>query len=115
MIHNETVEIIFNVTRALKEIILAGAGGVVAYLYDYSRISKVNAEHKWSNKALAINTVLGVFVGYVIGSLIPLDVSFRDAVIAFSGVSAVTILGIVESRFATLIIEKLTGKKLDEK
>ena len=114
MIHNETVELIFSIAKAFKEILLAGAGGIVAYLYDYARMSKANEAHRWSNKAFAINTFLGAFVGYVIGSVIPLDVGFRDAIIAFSGVSAFTILGIVESRFATLIIEKLTGRKIDE-
>ena len=114
MVRNETIELIINVAKAGKEIILAGTGGVVAYLYDYTRVSRTNDEHKWSNKALFINTILGAFVGYVIGSLIPIDVTYRDAIIAFSGVSAFTIIGIVESRFAVYIIERLTGKKLDE-
>jgi len=114
MVRNDTIDLIVNIAKAGKEILLAGSGGVVAYLYDYTRMSKVNEEHRWSNKALVINTILGAFVGYVIGSLIPLEVYYRDAIIAFSGVSAFTILGIVESRFATMIIEKLTGKKLDE-
>ena len=114
MVRNETIELIINVAKAGKEIILAGTGGVVAYLYDYTRMSKADETYRWSNKALVINTILGAFVGYVIGSLIPLEVNYRDAIIAFSGVSAFTIIGIVESRFAVYIIERLTGKKLDE-
>ena len=114
MVRNETVELVIDILKAGKEIILAGAGGVVAYLYDYTRMSKTNATHKWSNKALFINTVLGAFVGYVVGSLIPMEVTYRDAIIAFSGVSAFTIIGVVESRFAIWLIERLTGKKLDE-
>ena len=114
MVRNETVELVLNILKAGKEIILAGTGGVVAYLYDYTRISRTNNEHRWSNKALFINTILGAFVGYVVGSLIPIDVTYRDAIIAFSGVSAFTIIGIIESRFAVWIIERLTGKKVDE-
>ena len=115
MVRNETIELVLNLAKAGKEIILAGTGGVVAYLYDYTRMSKTNKEHKWSNKALFINTILGAFVGYTVGSVIPMDVTYRDAIIAFSGVSAFTIIGVIESRFAVFIIERLTGKKLDEK
>ena len=115
MVRNETVELVLNIVKAGKEIILAGTGGVVAYLYDYTRISKIDGAHRWSNKALFINTILGAFVGYVVGSLIPVDVTYRDAIIAFSGVSAFTIIGIVESRFAVFIIERVTGKKFDDK
>ena len=115
MVRNETIELVLNLAKAGKEIILAGTGGVVAYLYDYTRMSKTNEEHKWSNKALFINTILGAFVGYTVGSVIPMDVTYRDAIIAFSGVSAFTIIGVIESRFAVFIIERLTGKKLDEK
>ena len=115
MVRNETVELVLNIVKAGKEIILAGTGGVVAYLYDYTRIVKTNDMHKWSNKALFINTIIGAFVGYVVGSLVPMEVTYRDAIIAFSGVSAFTIIGIVESRFAVFIIERLTGKKFDDK
>jgi len=114
MVRSETLEIIVSIFKACKEVILAGSGGVVAYLYDYTRLSKSNSEHRWSNKAMAINTVLGAFVGYVVGSLIPIDVTHRDAIIAFSGVSAFTIIGIIESRFAVWLIERVTGKKYDE-
>ena len=115
MVRNETIELVLNLAKAGKEIILAGTGGVVAYLYDYTRMSKTNEEHKWSNKALFINTILGAFVGYTVGSVIPMDVTYRDAIIAFSGVSAFTIIGVIESRFAVFIIERITGKRLDEK
>ena len=114
MIRNETLEIAINIFKACKEVLLAGTGGVVAYLYDYARMSKVNAAHRWSNKAMTINTIIGAFVGYVVGSLIPIDVTYRDAIIAFSGVSAFTIIGIIESRFAVWLIEKATGGKVNE-
>lgn len=113
MVQDNNVETILNILKACKEVLLAGTGGIVAYLYDYTKISKSNLDHKWSNKAFVINTVLGAFVGYVIGSLIPMDVTYRDAIIAFSGVSAFTIIGIIESRFAVWLIERLTGKRID--
>ena len=111
MVRNETLEIAMSLFKASKEVILAGMGGVVAYLYDYTRLSKIDETYRWSNKALTINMILGAFVGYSVGSLIPSDVSYRDAIIAFSGVSAFTIVGIIESRFATWLIERITGEK----
>lgn len=115
MVRSETLDVIISVFKACKEVLLAGSGGVVAYLYDYTKLSKANENYKWSNKALIINSLLGAFVGYTIGSLIPLDVTYRDAIIAFSGVSAFTIVGMIESRFAVWMIERVTGRKYDEK
>lgn len=115
MVRSETLDISISVFKACKEVLLAGSGGVVAYLYDYTKLSKANENYKWSNKALIINSLLGAFVGYTIGSLIPLDVTYRDAIIAFSGVSAFTIVGMIESRFAVWMIERVTGRKYDEK
>ena len=114
MIRNETIDILMNIAKASKEVLLAGTGGIVAYLYDYTRLSKADAAYRWSNKALIINMILGAFVGYVVGSLIPLTVGYRDAIVALSGVSAFTIIGIIESRFAAYLIERLTGKRMDD-
>ena len=109
MIQNEYVEAVTGLIKAAKEILFAGAGGVVAYMYDYTRLSKENSDYKWSNKAMLINMFIGSFVGYTIGSFIPIDYAYRDGIIGFSGVSAYTIIAIVESRFATWIVDKVTG------
>jgi len=109
VIQSDYIELVTNLFKAMKEILFAGAGGVVAYMYDYTRMSKENSEYKWSNKAMLINMFIGSFVGYTIGSFIPVDYAYRDGIIGFSGVSAYTIIGIVESRFATWIVGKMTG------
>lgn len=109
MIQNEYIDAVIGLAKAAKEILFAGAGGIVAYMYDYTRLSKENSEYKWSYKAMFINMFIGSFVGYTIGSFIPLEYVYRDGIIGFSGVSAYTIIGIVESRFATWIVDKVTG------
>ena len=118
MIHNDYVDAIITICKAMKEILFAGAGGIVAYMYDYTQISKNNNEYKWSYRAMFINMFVGSFVGYTIGSFIPIEYAYRDGIIGFSGVSAYTIIGIIESRFASWIIGKVTGvpvEKYDKK
>ena len=107
--HNEYVDAVIGLVKAAKEILFAGAGGIVAYMYVYTKLSKENSEYKWSNRAMFINMFIGSFVGYTIGSFIPLEYAYRDGIIGFSGVSAYNIIGIVGSRFATWIVDKVTG------
>ena len=111
---NYYIDIVITVCKAMKEIIFAGAGGIVAYMYDYTQISKTNSEYKWSYRAMFINMFVGSFVGYTIGSFIPVDYAYRDGIIGFSGVSAYTIIGIIESRFASWIIGKVTGVPVEK-
>lgn len=91
----------------VKDVILGSMGGVAAYMYDYSKKKKANENVTWSNSAMAINMFLGGFVANAMGSFIPLDLSGRDGIIGFIGVSSYTILGIVESRFAQIIMSKV--------
>ena len=92
---------------ALKDIILGGFGGVVAYMYDYTRQKKANTKIVWSNSAMAINAFLGGFTANAMGSFIPLDLTGRDGLIGFIGVSSYAILGLVESKFAKAITDRL--------
>lgn len=110
---NEYIEIATSLFKATKEVLLAGAGGVVAYMYDYTRLSKDNPDYKWSSKSMIINMCIGSFVGYTVGSFIPIDFAYRDGMIGFSGVSAYTIIGLIESKFAAMLIEKITGTRMD--
>ena len=107
--HNEYVDTIISLFKAIRELLFAGAGGCVAYMYDYTTLSKSNSEHKWSWKTFFINMFISSFVGYTIGSFIPIDYAYRDGIIGFSGVSAYTIIGLVESKFASFVVDKLTG------
>ena len=112
MVQNEHLEIFLSIVKAAKEIILSGAGGIVAYMYSFLRQSKDDSSYAWSNRTLLINMCIGSFVGYTIGSFIPLDYAYRDGLIGFSGVSAYTIIGLIESRFAVWMVEKITGTKV---
>ena len=94
-----------------KDIFLGLVGGLVSYLFDYSKAKRNgNEEFIFRVSGMVINMSLGAFVGYVIGTLLPIETTGRDAIIALSGVTSYNILLLAESRFAVWIFERVTGK-----
>ena len=57
---------------------------------------------------------LGAFVGYVIGTLLPIETTGRDEIIALSGVTSYNILLLAESRVAVWVFERVTGKNTSD-
>lgn len=98
-----------------KDVLLGLLGGLIAYLFDYKRAGKEGKEAVFKVSGVVINMALGAFVGYVIGTLLPPDTTARDALIALSGVTSYNILLLAESRFATLVFEKIVGKDTSNK
>ena len=100
---------IFTALASIKDILLGMAGGVVAYLFDYSKAKRDGDERfTFLFSSMLINVALGAFVAYTVGSVIPMDITYRDAVIGFSGVTAFQIILLAESRFAEWVIEKVS-------
>ena len=94
-----------------KDIFLGLVGGLISYLFDYSKAKRNgNEEFIFRISGMVINMSLGAFVGYVIGTLLPIETTGRDAIIALSGVTSYNILLLAESRFAVWIFERVTGK-----
>ena len=94
-----------------KDIFLGLVGGLISYLFDYSKAKRNgNEEFIFRVSGMIINMALGAFVGYVIGTLLPIETTGRDAIIALSGVTSYNILLLAESRFAVWIFERVTGK-----
>ena len=94
-----------------KDIFLGLVGGLISYLFDYSKAKRNgNEEFIFRVSGMVINMSLGAFVGYVIGTLLPVETTGRDAIIALSGVTSYNILLLAESRFAVWIFERVTGK-----
>lgn len=95
-----------------KDLILGMFGGMIAYLFDYSKAKRSgDKEFIFIYSSLFINIALGAFVGYIAGTIIDTDMRYRDAIIAFSGVSAYNILLLTENRFAAIIVNKILGDK----
>lgn len=107
-----TIQDFLYLASSLKDVLLGMAGGLVAYLFDYSRARRNgDKDFVFMFSSMFINIILGAFVAYVVGTLIPTDVVYRDAMIGFSGVTAFQIILLAESRFASWIIDKITGNK----
>ena len=98
-----------------KDVLLGLLGGLIAYLFDYKKADKEGRAAIFKVSGVVINMALGAFVGYVMGTLLPLDTTGRDAIIALSGVTSYNILLLAESRFATWVFDKVTGKKSKDK
>lgn len=107
--NNDVLELLIKIAIALKDILLGGAGGVVAYMFDYSRKKNKKDEIKWSNSAMIINMFIGAFIAYTLGNFLPYDLVGRDGYIGLIGVTSYAIMGIIESRFATIIMDRLMG------
>ena len=106
---NDTFELISRVVVALKDVLLGGMGGIVAYMFDYSRQKKKLETVQWSNSAMLINMIIGAFVAYSLAAFIPTNIAGRDGIVGFIGVSSYAILGIVESRFARIVLDRFMG------
>ena len=99
------------VVIVVKDVLLGMAGGAIAYLFDYSRAKREgNVQFTFMFSSMIINVLLGAFVAYVVGSMIPLDTYGRDAMVGLSGVTAYNIILLAESKFASWLVEKLSKK-----
>lgn len=113
MTYREALELLMTLTISIKNVLLGGAGGVVAYMFDYSKSKKAIANVEWSNSAMLINMFIGAFVASSLAGFIPDDMNGRDGIVGFIGVSSYAILGIVESKFAKYILGKTIGMNAD--
>ena len=98
-----------------KEIILGFIGGAIAYLFDYSKAKRNSKPFSFSISSMFINMALGAFVAYMVGTVIPVETTGRDAIIGISGVTAYQILLVAESNFAKWIFNRLTGTGTKDK
>ena len=105
---------IWLVLLMFKDVFLGLVGGLVAYLFDYKKADKEGRAAIFKVSGVIINMALGAFVGYVMGTLLPLDTTGRDAIVALSGVTSYNILLLAESRFATWVFDKVTGKNTSD-
>jgi len=105
-----TVHELLTALSGIKDIVLGMAGGIAAYLFDYSKAKREgDADFRFLVSSMLINMALGAFVAYIIGSVISEDVTYRNAIIALSGVTAFQIILLAESRFAEWVIARLTS------
>jgi len=110
----ENIDIVF-IVIVYKDLLLGGLGGLVVYLYDYSKATRSNEEFVFRFSSLLINVVLGMFVSYGVGTALVAGTPYRDIILMASGFSAYNVLALTESRFAEYIFKKFTGDSVKDK
>ncbi len=104
----DNITLLLKILLASRDVLLGLVGGFIAYLFDYNKAKREgNNDFVFRWTSLTINMMLGAYVGYIIGSLIPLDAWYRDAIVSLSGVTAYQILLLAQSRFAGLVFDKV--------
>ena len=103
-----TTSEVVHILVSIKDVLLGLAGGLVAYLFDYTK-AKREGDDKFTFmvSSMVINMVLGAFVAYTTGTILSSDVTYRDAIIGLSGVTAYNILLLAESRVTIWLIDRI--------
>lgn len=93
--------------RNFKNAILGGGGGFVAYLYRYAMIRREDKTAKLDWVTFLINGIVGAFMAFALGDLIPDDLTGRDGFVGLIGVVGFSLMHVIESKFADKVIGKL--------
>ncbi|TLP41024.1 hypothetical protein [Arcobacter arenosus] len=109
MINPEDTSYLIKFLISLKDIFLGFIGGFIAYLFDYSKARRSGDDFAFKWTSLLINIILGGYVGFVIGGLIPNELWWRDAVISMCGVSSYKILEVAQARFGDIVLDKISN------
>ena len=114
---HEVYEILVKLAAALKEVLVGGTGGMIAYMVEYKRQKALVPEHKWSSGTMIIHIFIGSFVAYVAGTFMPPDMTYRDGLIGLVGLTSYSLVGLMESNFtkyAMNVFMAMTGNKYDD-
>lgn len=102
---HETYELLVKLTAALKEVLVGGTGGMIAYMVEYKRQKLAVPEHKWSSGSMVIHIFIGSFVAYIAGTFMAADMTYRDGLIGLVGLTSYTLVGLLESNFTKWAID----------
>ena len=102
---HETYEILVKLLAAVKELLVGGAGGMIAYMVEYKRQKVLVPEHKWSSGGMIIHIFIGSFVAYIAGTFMPPDMTYRDGLIGLVGLTSYSLVGLLESNFTKWAID----------
>lgn len=98
------------------DVFLGALGGFISYIFNYQKQSeemKRSGELKkieFSISSMLIYIFLGMFIGYLTGTLLEPKTYARDALVAMGGFSAFSILVVADSRFTQWVIDKFNKR-----
>ena len=102
---HETYELLVKLLAALKEVLVGGTGGMIAYMVEYNRQKALVPEHKWSSGSMVIHIFIGSFVAYIAGTFMAADMTYRDGLIGLVGLTSYSLVGLLESNFTRWAID----------
>ena len=102
---HETYELLVKLVAALKEVLVGGTGGMIAYMVEYKRQKALVPEHKWSSGGMIIHIFIGSFVAYIAGTFMAADMTYRDGLIGLVGLTSYSLVGLLESNFTRWAID----------
>lgn len=115
---HETYELLVKLTAALKEVLIGGTGGMIAYMVEYKKQKALVPEYKWSSGGMIIHIFIGSFIAYIAGTFMAADMTYRDGLIGLVGLTSYTLVGLLESNFTKWAIDvfmAMIGNKIDGK
>jgi len=101
--HTVDTNFFHDLSSQFSEIFIATIGGMIAYFIKYTKEKELDKNYKFSFVLFFINMLMGGFVGYLIGTLIPSTSEYKDFIIGMSGVASYPLLLILEGKFIELI------------
>lgn len=99
MTAEEIFAIAIKIATALKEMLVGGTGGMIAYMVEYKRQKALVPEHKWSSGGMIIHIFIGSFIAYIAGTFMAADMTYRDGLIGLIGLTSYSLVGLLESNF----------------
>lgn len=100
------MEILQEILKNFRDALLGGVGGLVAYLYHFSKARDNDAEVKLDWVSFVINGIVGAFMAYSLGGLVPDSLEYRDGIVGIIGVVGFGLMGVIESKFVDNFIAK---------
>ena len=113
---HEMYELLVKLSTALKEVLVGGTGGMIAYMVEYKRQKALIPEHKWSSGGMIIHIFIGSFIAYIAGTFMAADMTYRDGLIGLIGLTSYSLIGLLESNFTKWAIDvfmAMIGRKHD--
>lgn len=107
IIEGSTIGLIHEILKNLKDALLGCSGGLIGYLYHYSLRRDKNKDAKFDFVSFLINGLVGAFMAYCFGDMIPETSEYRNGIIGFIGVVGFGLMGAIESKFVDNLLNKM--------
>lgn len=112
IISTDSINLMFQIIILFKDSLLGFIGGALMYLFIYQKnnykaeLKNEESRFKFRFSSLIISALLGSFIAYICGNIIPPDLKFRDSIIGLSGLLSYQIMALIESSAMKYILNR---------